>query len=170
MLRLIIFRHAKAVPHGAAPDFDRALAPRGLAAAAEMGRMLASEQIIPDLALVSPALRTTQTWEHAAPAFPGVPVKHEKRIYEASAGALLALVNAAPDDVKTLVLVGHNPGMSDLARQLVGHGDRYAFARMKTKFVTAGVAVIDFHVEHWTDVTPGGGRLDRFVTPTATDD
>jgi phosphohistidine phosphatase len=170
MLRLIIFRHAKAVPHGAAPDFDRALAPRGIAAAAEMGRMMAEENLIPDLALVSPSLRTRQTWEQAAPALPGVPVTYESRVYEASAGALLALVNATPDAVKTLVLVGHNPGVSDLARQLVGHGDRYAFARLKTKFVTAGVAVIDFHVDHWTDVAPGGGRLDRFVTPTATDD
>ncbi|MFO1148460.1 MAG: histidine phosphatase family protein [Alsobacter sp.] len=170
MLRLVIFRHAKAVPHGAAPDFDRALAPRGLAAAAEMGRMLAAEHIIPDLALVSPALRTTQTWEQAAPALPGVTTAFDKRVYEASAGTLLALVNGTPDTVRTLVLVGHNPGMSDLARQLVGHGDRYAFARMKAKFVTAGVAVIDFHAERWADVAPGGGRLDRFVTPTATDD
>lgn len=170
MRRLIIFRHAKAVPHGAAPDFDRALAPRGLEAAAEQGRMLRDEMLLPDKALVSPALRTRQTWERAAEALHGVPVVFDERIYDAHAGRLLQVVREKGDGAGVVALVGHNPGMTDLAIVLVGHGDRYAFARLRTKFVTAGIAVIDFDVESWADAQPGGGRLDRFVTPTATED
>ena len=170
MRRLVIFRHAKAVPHGAAPDFDRALAERGLNDAAAAGRYLAAEQILPDLALVSPSLRTRQTWERAAPALGDVPVRFEEAIYDASATTLLHIARKAPASVRTLVLVGHNPGMSQLARDLVGHGDRYAFARMKTKFPTSAIAVLDFAADEWSDLGFGGGRLDRFVTPGGDED
>lgn len=165
MRRLVIFRHAKAVPHGAAPDFDRALAERGQGDAEAAGRYLAEEQILPDLALVSPSLRTRQTWERAAPALGEVPLRYEDGMYDASTGTLLALVRKAPAQVRTLVLVGHNPGMAQLARDLTGHGDRYAFARMRQKFPTSGMAVLDFPVEDWAEVDHGTGRLDRFVTP-----
>jgi phosphohistidine phosphatase len=170
MKRLIVFRHAKAVPHGSAPDFDRALASRGLGDAATVGRYLADELLIPDLALVSPALRTRQTWEQAARALGPVPVKLETAMYDASTGTLLGLVQGVGSDVRTVVLVGHNPGMAELSRDLVGHGDRYAFARMRAKFPTSGLAVLDFAVEEWGEVSPGGGRLDRFVTPGGDDD
>ena len=170
MRRLIIFRHAKAVPHDAAPDFERALASRGKEAAAEMGRLMADEQLLPDLVLVSPSKRTMQTWERAAPALGETPMRVENGIYEAPADRLLSLVRGVEDSVRTLVLVGHNPGVADLARALIGHGDRYAFARLRSRFVTAGVAVIDFAVDHWKDVKPGDGRLDRFVTPSSTHD
>ena len=170
MKRLIVFRHAKAVPHGAAPDFDRALAPRGMHDAAATGRYLADELLIPDLALVSPALRTRQTWEEAAPALGTVPVRLEATMYDAATGALLGLVQGVAADVRTLVIVGHNPGMGQLARDLVGHGDRYAFARLRAKFPTSAIAVLDFAVDDWARVALGGGRLDRFVTPGGEDD
>jgi phosphohistidine phosphatase len=165
MRRLIIFRHAKAVPHGSAPDFDRALAPRGVKDATAMGRMLADEQLFPDLVLVSPALRTRQTWEHAAQPLGPVEVRFEETIYNASTNDLLALVRHAPPSARTLMLVGHNPSMSDLARSLIGHGDRYAYARLREKFPTAAIAVVDLPSDDWTSAGPGAGRLDRFVTP-----
>jgi len=170
MRRLVILRHAKAVPHGAAPDFDRVLASRGLEDAAAVGRYLADEQILPDLALVSPALRTRQTWETAAPSLGDTDVRFEDAIYDASPAALLHLVRQAPAAVRTLILVGHNPGTAQLARDLVGHGDRYAFARLRTKFPTAALAVLDFATDDWSSVGHGGGRLDRFVTPGGDDD
>jgi phosphohistidine phosphatase len=120
--------------------------------------------------LVSPSRRTMQTWDLAAPSLGETPVRVEKGIYEAPADRLLGLVRGVDDVVRTVVLVGHNPGVSDLARALVGHGDRYAFSRLRSKFVTAGIAVIDFAVEHWGDVKPGEGRLDRYVTPSSTSD
>jgi phosphohistidine phosphatase len=62
-------------------------------------------------------------------------------------------------------MIGHNPGFQDLARLLVGHGDRYAFARMVQKFPTAALCVLDFDIEDWNEAGPGRARLDRFVTP-----
>ncbi len=165
MRRLVILRHAKAVPHGAAPDFDRALSDRGKADAVAAGRYLAGEHILPDLALVSPSLRTRETWEEASRALTDTPVRFETGIYDASLATLLALVVRTKPAVRTLALVGHNPGSADLAVALVGHGDRYALARMRASFPTAALVVLDFDVEDWSAVAVGGARLDRFVTP-----
>jgi phosphohistidine phosphatase len=167
MHRLILLRHAKAVPHGTAPDMERALTKRGRSAAAEVGRMLANEYLIPDLALVSPSLRTVETWEGVQSSLPPVTVRFEPGIYEAEAEDLLDIVRTTPDGIRTLLMVGHNPGFEDLARRLPGHGDRYAMARMRGKFPTAAFAVIDFPEEHWAEAGRGKGRLDRFVVPDA---
>ncbi len=91
----------------------------------------------------------------------------EPRIFESTAECLLTVVRETPDAVRTLLLVGHNPGMEDLARLLIGYGDRYALARLQQKFPTAGIAVVDLDVAYWADVAEKGGRLDRFVTPEA---
>jgi phosphohistidine phosphatase len=170
MRRLIIFRHAKAVPHDAAPDFERALSTRGFGDAEKSGRYLAEEHLLPDVALVSPSLRTRQTWQRAAAAVGETPVVYDERIYEASPEDLLAVVRAAAPEARTAVIVGHNPGMAEFARRLVGHGDRYAFSRMRGGFPTSALAVLDFPVDAWAAVEFGQGRLDRFVAPgTAAD-
>ena len=91
----------------------------------------------------------------------------ESRIYEASADNLLKLVRSVGPETRTLMVVGHNPGFQDLARFLVGYGDRYAFARMAKKYPTAGLAVIDFDADSWEAIGARGGRLDRFVTPNS---
>lgn len=166
MRRLILLRHAKSDwPEGMA-DVDRPLSGRGRKAAPRMAAYMASEHLVPDLAVVSPALRARETWELVAPALgEAVPTQREPRIYEAPANAILEVVRETAATVRTLFLVGHNPGFSDLARLLVGHGDRYAYARLTHKFPTAGLAVVDFDVEDWSEVAERGGRLDRFVTP-----
>jgi phosphohistidine phosphatase len=131
-----------------------------------MGRYLASEGLVPDLVLVSDAKRTQQTWDLVKAAFPSPPaMRLEPRIYEAAPARLLSVVEDVPSACKTLMLIGHNPGMVGLALALSGHGDRYALSRMRRKFPTAGVAVLDFATEDWADITAGSGRLDRFVTP-----
>ncbi|WP_460448617.1 SixA phosphatase family protein [Alsobacter sp. SYSU BS001988] len=170
MRRLIIFRHAKAVPHHAAPDFERALSERGFGDAQKAGRYMAEEHLLPDLALVSPSLRTRQTWQKAAEAVGETPVVHDDRIYEASPEDLLAVARAADPKARTAVIVGHNPGMAEFARRLVGHGDRYAFSRMRGGFPTSSLAVLDFPVDDWGEVDFGKGRLDRFVTPGSAGD
>ena len=135
MRRLILLRHAKAVPHGVVPDFDRSLTDQGREDARRMGAYLAQENLFPDLAAISSAKRTRETydlvsqdWAHRPP------VRQEPRIYEATASMLLSLMRQTPDHVTTLISVGHNPGFAELAVQLVGYGDRYAFARMTQKF------------------------------------
>lgn len=168
MRRLMLLRHAKSNrPEGVA-DRERPLATRGREAAPVMGRYLADELLLPDLVLISSSRRTLETWELVAPMLPEKPATHvEPRIYEARAERLLHVAQEVEPQVKTLLMVGHNPGFEDLATLLIGHGDRYAAARMSQKFPTCGLAVIDFAIEDWRDLAPRGGRLDRFVTPAS---
>jgi phosphohistidine phosphatase len=168
MRRLMLLRHAKSNwPTGMA-DPERPLAARGREAAPVMGRYLAEELLLPDLVLVSPARRTAETWELVAPMLPERPATHvEPRIYEAKAERLLHVVQEVEPQVKTLLMIGHNPGFEELAALLTGHGDRYASARMSRKYPTCGLAVLDFAIEDWRDVAARGGRLDRFVTPAS---
>ena len=63
------------------------------------------------------------------------------------------------------MLIGHNPGIADLALRLAGHGDRYALARMRAKYPTCALAVLDLPGENWRTLAAGAARLDRFVTP-----
>lgn len=166
MRRLILLRHAKAVPHGAAPDPDRALADRGRGDAKRMGAYLAEHHLIPDLVALSPSLRTRETWDIVSRELPErPPVRIEPRIYEASERMLLSLARQTPDNVHTLVSVGHNPGFAELAHALAGYGDRYALARMSQKFPTCSLVVLDFDVDSWSDIDHRTGRLDRFITP-----
>jgi phosphohistidine phosphatase len=164
--RLILLRHAKAViPMGL--DIDRTLAGPGREAAELMGTYLKDEQLFPDLALVSPAKRTRETWALVRRDLGEVETRDEPLLYNASTEQLLALAQAVDPGIRTLLMVGHNPAFGELARILVGHGDRYAFARLAKSFPTGGLAVIDFDLEEWSGVAAGGGRLDRFVTPAA---
>ena len=166
MRRLMLLRHSKAAPLGGAGDLARPLAPRGREAAPAMGAYLAREMLLPDLVLVSPSARTRETWALVAAALPeATSVRFEERIYEASHDRLLEVVQEVEAGARGVLMVGHNPGMADLARMLAGHGDRYAFVRMREKFPTCGLAVIDFAVEDWGGTAPGTGRLERFVTP-----
>ncbi|AMJ60546.1 SixA phosphatase family protein [Bosea sp. PAMC 26642] len=168
MRRLMLLRHAKSNwPTGMA-DPERPLAARGREAAPVMGRYLAEELLLPDLVLVSPARRTAETWDLVAPMLPEKPATHvEPRIYEAKTERLLHVVQEVEPQVKTLLMIGHNPGLEELAALLTGHGDRYASARMSQKYPTCGLVVLDFAVEDWRDVAARGGRLDRFVTPAS---
>ena len=118
---LILLRHAKSDWSGDEPDHDRPLAKRGRRQAPEAGRWLADLVGRIDLAVVSPAVRARQTWELvSAPLSEPPPTRFEDRVYAASAGALLDIVRALPDDATTVVLVGHNPGLEDLASALTG--------------------------------------------------
>ena len=165
MRRLILFRHAKSAHPAGVEDHERPLDARGRADAPRMGAYLAGEALLPDLVLVSSARRTQETSALAGEALGPLEARTEPRIYEAPAERLLGVVRETPDAVRTLMLVGHNPGMEDLARTLIGFGDRYAFARMSRKFPTAAIAVIDLDAESWGATIPREGRLDRFVTP-----
>lgn len=165
MRRLMLLRHAKSAWPAGIADLDRPLNERGREAAPRMGRYLQDEGLLPDLVLVSSARRTQETWDLVRAAVGDVETRTEPRIYEAPSARLLAVVQEVSATARTLLMIGHNPGFEDLSKTLVGHGDRYAFARLSQKFPTAGLAVVDFAVESWSEVAARGGRLDRFVTP-----
>ena len=118
---LILLRHAKSDWSGDESDFYRPLAKRGRRQAPEAGRWLAEYVDRIDLAVVSPATRTQQTWQLASAELPSPPpARDEPRAYAASETALLDLVRELPDEVRTVVLVAHNPGLDDLATTLAG--------------------------------------------------
>jgi len=118
MKRLILLRHAKA--ERSAPserDFDRPLSPRGLDEAARAGRVLAAAGLIPDVVLVSAAVRTVQTWAQAAPALPDAKVHIRQDLYNAPAERLQAVAEAERD-AQTVMVIAHNPGVGSLAYEL----------------------------------------------------
>lgn len=170
MRRLVIFRHSKAREADSWDEGDlaRPLSTRGTQDAPLMGRYLADARIVPDLALVSDSKRTRDTFTLAADALgKPVPLKLEAGIYEESEswGELLRLVRGTDDGVETLMVVGHNPSIGDLAAQLSGYGDRHARASIRSKFPTSAIAIVEFDVSHWSDIRQQGGRLTRYVTP-----
>lgn len=164
---LVLLRHAKSDwPEGVA-DLERPLAERGRHDAPVAGHWIGDLVGTPDLVLVSPALRTRQTWDLAAPHLGEVPaVRIDDRVYDASAGALLALVRGTDPSVRTLMLVGHNPGTEDLAAVLCGDvadvgGDEAAHESMAEKYPTSGIAVLRF-LDDWADIGPQSGELVAF--------
>ena len=165
MLRLLLLRHAKAGSASGTVDLDRPLSQRGQAAASLMGGYLQDEGLRPDLVLVSPARRTQETWDLVRPLLGDTPNQQDERIYEAPALRLLGVVQEVGPEVRTLLVIGHNPGFEDLAKLLAGEGDQDALLRLGQKYPTAGLAVIDFPQESWAEVQPGAGRLERFATP-----
>ena len=129
---------------------------------------MAARGLIPDHAIVSTATRTRETWRLVAEAFPHKPpADFEDVIYEASPSDILAAIAQAPSSAKTLLVVGHNPGFQDTANLLVASGDKRLREILMEKFPTAALAVIDLDIDDWSEIRPGIGRLESFVTPRA---
>ncbi|MEU0400780.1 histidine phosphatase family protein [Streptomyces sp. NPDC006197] len=164
---IVLLRHAKA-DWNDGPDHERPLADRGRKDAPVAGRRLADSGITFDLALCSTAVRTRETWKLAVHEFPRRPkTVYEERLYEASLGELIALVNETPDTVNNLLLVGHNPGMHALADALAGGSEGDVLPRMnRSGFPTSAFAVVTFDGT-WKSVEHGVGRLVDFWTPHA---
>jgi phosphohistidine phosphatase len=163
--RIVLFRHAKA-DWPQVNDHERPLAERGRQDAALAGRKLADTGIPFDLTLCSTATRTRETWKHAVQEFPRRPkTVYEERIYEASPGELIAVLNETPDDVRNLILVGHNPGVQGLTEVLAGSADGDARERMSRRgFPTAAFAVLSYDGP-WKGLEPGTGRLTDYWAP-----
>lgn len=148
MRRLILFRHGKTEARSpGGDDFERQLVERGRSDAALMGRVLAEAGYAPDMVLVSPAVRAQETWELAKPAFPETEARLREDLYGATPEEVAAEIEAASGD--TVMVVGHNPSLQELAVNLVAeHGGRYAdIDRLSAAFPTAAAAVfaVDEH-------------------------
>jgi phosphohistidine phosphatase len=171
MRRLLLLRHAKTendAPSGR--DQDRRLDNRGRLDATEIGGWIGRHPPFPDAVLVSPAVRAHQTWEIAWEAMqdrvPQPRVEFLEELYGADPAQLLETVHAAvATDPKTLMLVGHNPGMHELALMLTGSGDAGGRKALGDNLPTSGLAIFDFEVDDWSDVAFRRGRLAKFVSP-----
>ncbi len=165
MLRLAILRHAEAVPLAEAGDLERGLSASGREMAERMGRYFREAELAPDLALVSPARRTRETFERlehgAAQKFKldAVPA-----LYNASIETLEAILADQPKEMKFLLVIGHNPGLAEFANALAGKGKKAELAKMREHFPTPCLALIDFDAKSWKKALPGHGRLERFIS------
>lgn len=167
MRTLFLLRHAKSSwDNPSLRDFDRPLAERGRRAAPAMGQYMRREGLVPELVLCSTARRAQETWALMESALePRPEVTHTDLLYGASAGGMLDEVRAHGGAAPTVMLVGHNPGMEDLAVALAGSGSERLLRRLRRKYPTAALAIIDFDMPTWSDVRPGAGTLRRFVRP-----
>ncbi|MFC7938498.1 SixA phosphatase family protein [Streptomyces sp. NPDC057387] len=164
--RIVLFRHAKA-DWPQVSDHERPLADRGRMDAAEAGRRLADTGVPFDQALCSTAVRTRETWKLAVQEFPHRPkTVYEERIYEASPGELIAVLNETPDDLSNVLVIGHNPGMEALTEILAGSAEDAVRERIDRRgFPTAAFAVLTF-TGPWKDVEPGTATLVDYWAPT----
>ena len=157
--RLILMRHAKAEAASGAGDHARPLSRRGRAEGVEAGRRLAA-LLLPDLVLASDSARSRATVEQLSTGFaPTLPQRFTRELYGASADAILAEVRATPPEVLTLLVVGHNPGIGELARRLAGDGDPDALATLGDGFPTSCFAILALDVAVWSEAG-APGRLD----------
>jgi phosphohistidine phosphatase len=166
MRRLMLLRHAKTERAGPGErDRDRKLMKRGRADAPAIGAFMAHHGFIPELALVSPAARTQETWALVAAAFVKAPkMVTDDRIYHASAENLVGVIGETRA-ARSLLVVGHNPGLHDVALQLIASGDAAARGQLSEKLPTSGLVVIDLPIDDWSLIHPHTGRLERFVSP-----
>lgn len=162
MRQLVLLRHAKAaVDSDTGQDFDRPLAPRGREDAPVVGKALADAGAEPELVLVSAAKRTRETWELVSAAFPGVEARFLDELYDATAETLLHLVEHAK--VARLMIVGHNPGLQELAIRLARRNTPLD-AAVRAKFPTCAAALYS----RKDDL--GALKLQEFITPKTISD
>ncbi|MBK1786068.1 SixA phosphatase family protein [Prauserella cavernicola] len=153
---LVILRHAKSDwPYGVA-DEERPLAERGRRDAPEAGKWLRAHVPAFDLVLCSTAKRTRQTWHLVRRELASPPeVTHDGRLYGASAGTLAAIARELPGEARTVLFIGHNPGLEDFVSELAGRG---------CTLKTSSIAVLSGKGD-WSGVRPGWANLDEVAKP-----
>jgi phosphohistidine phosphatase len=163
---LTLLRHAKSSwDDPALADHERPLSRRGVKACARLRKHLRDSGLAPELVLCSSAARAVQTWDGVRAGLAAEPaVQIEDGLYTADAAGLLARLNAVPEPVRSLLLIGHNPALAELAARLAGAGEADALQRMRAKYPTGAVADLAFSGD-WQRLTWGGARLEAFVVP-----
>jgi phosphohistidine phosphatase len=166
MKRLLLLRHAKSSwDDPGLSDHERPLAPRGRRAAEAMAAHLRDEGIEPDLVLCSSSRRTRETLDRLSPALGARPsVSIESELYGASERELLERLNALDDQPQSVLVIGHNPGIEQLAIDLAGSGAQPQLDALRRKFPTGALATLEFE-RGWSELAPSSARLADFVTP-----
>jgi phosphohistidine phosphatase len=165
MITLHLLRHAKSSwADEDVADHDRPLAPRGRRAATAMAAHLGEHGVVPELVLCSSARRARETVELVAPGLgPGARIVVEDGLYGASAEDLLDRLRRVPDSTASVMLVGHNPAMQDLALALAAPGA--GVERLRAKFPTGALATVRFGRGGWANLRRGEGELVDLVVP-----
>jgi phosphohistidine phosphatase len=164
---LYLLRHAKSswADTGLA-DHDRPLAPRGRRAAQKMAKHLRRQSVSPETVLCSSAKRSRETLALIAPALGRTTkIQVEDELYAAPAEALLQRLRRIPDLTASVMLIGHNPGLQDLALTLAGHGAK--LDSVTEGFPTAALVTLRSPIASWSELGPGEAELVDFVVPRA---
>ena len=166
---ILLLRHAKSDwGHPGLDDLDRPLSRRGERAAEAMADYIVRNAPRPDLILCSTAVRTRQTLAplvHRLDRPPRRPSRLERGLYLASEEALLQRLRALPDEVRTVLLIGHNEGIGQLAQTLAGSGPLADLTALHEKFPTGALAGVRIPGDRWRDLASGTGELVSFVRP-----
>ena len=163
--KLLVVRHAKSAWPAGVPDRLRPLGPRGLRDAPRMGQRIRQLVGTVDVVVVSPSQRTQETWAlmNAELEHPG-PVITDPRVYAAWGAHMLDVVRDLPQDAHTVMVLGHEPGVSELVLSLAGSADERLRDLVATKFPTCAVALLSADLP-WADFAPGCAVLETFTTP-----
>ena len=167
-LRLMLLRHAKSSwTDPGVVDRDRPLNPRGIKAAAAMGAYMRKEALVPELVLCSPARRARETWRLVAEKLKDAPkIIVDDAIYDfGNGGRIIDAIGNTADRERSVLVTGHNPSLERLALRLSGDGDNKSRRRMEQKFPTGALAIIDFAMSSWHDLSNRTGKLIAFVRP-----
>ncbi|MBA8878456.1 SixA phosphatase family protein [Phyllobacterium myrsinacearum] len=168
MSQVYLLRHAKAVwPSPGQKDFDRALDSAGIESATVLGEEMKRAGLQPDVVICSTAVRARQTLEHIGVKPPFILETLEK-LYSGTADNYLTAIRMAGlehENASSVMLVGHNPMMEDVAMALAGRGDPPAHPVFAAGFPTAGLAVINFD-RPLAEIRPGTGTLSTFLSPS----
>lgn len=156
MKKLLLIRHAKATHETGYIDFERPLQERGLQDAAIMAARLKEKNLIPQVLVASPALRTLSTANVFSQHLAISQAQTNKDIYEATTLALIKVINALPDEYDFIGLVGHNPGMSDLL---------YYLTRQLHDVPTCAIMLIEFDTDSWMEIIEDAGKLVYYDYP-----
>jgi phosphohistidine phosphatase len=131
-----------------------------------MGTFMRGQGLVPDQVLCSAARRAVETWEFISEALEKrIPAEIREDFYHASPQTLLSAIRALSPELESVLLVGHNPTMENLALSLAGHGEEGILREMRLKYPTGALAILDFPVSSWADVREGGGHLRGFIRP-----
>ena len=160
---LLLLRHAKSSwVDPTLPDHDRPLASRGRRDAKRIAKHLTGLEFEPELVLCSSAVRTRETLELVRPALGNSKVLFEDGLYGASSDELLGRIRVVPDAVGSVMLIGHNPGLEQLALLLASSGDE--LRGLETKFPTAALATLAVETT-WSRLAPGDAILRAYIVP-----
>ncbi len=167
MRTLYVLRHAKSGwDDPTLHDHDRPLDLRGERAALVMGRYMAQRRFVPDLVLCSTAVRAQQTRALAATQWGAEPpVESDRDLYLTGERMLLKRLAQVPDEVRAVLLVGHNPDLHDLVVALARRGSEELLAGLAARFPTAAFAAIKLPLLHWKDIAGAAGTLFCYTVP-----
>lgn len=163
--RLLILRHAKAMPSEGLEDSKRPLAPKGLEDSEALGKVMQQHKgYQPDLALCSPSVRTRQTLDGVLKSLAPPSVQYLDAIYDGTRSDLFGAVQNAEEKYSNILLVGHNPGIHDFAATLADDASPL-FNRLLAGYKPGTLTVLECPCETWPELQPGQNRLIDVLEP-----